>query len=494
MSSSYCTTSHFRGRHVTTRRSPTLLPLSFVIVVVVVSVAALILMRDISSVAAAPVCAVELSLPAGSAAQLAPGASATFSYTVTVTAEEVREISVDVIAGSTSGLILSIQPASATISVTQPDIRQSYPLFGSITVTVPQDFGPGTYTITGLSSYVGCAVVTSDGTTMVRTRSAMREMSVSVSVSVIVPRPTATPVPLPTNTPVPAPVTCEAGFALLDDATLEALPGNRLTVPFEASVIVRRVSQVSLRVVSTYQGAMRVSVEPSQRTYSFELLSTDAVLRTFTGTITIDVPTSQPAGSYLIADLYARASCQSVDAVGSPTSFGSDSATESIVVRLWPPTPGPTRTPAPTPTRTPTPSPTATMTVTPTPSPVPSQTPTVTPTRTPSPTNTQAPSPTPRSIVRLPLTSVTETGEPAAMTAVVATPSSTEVEAESTGVVIPDEDGSAAMVFEWQANGAFIAEEPQTSGWLKPLAGFLSALLLGAGIAGAWGARGRMPR
>lgn len=488
----------------------------------------IVLSREPHSVAAAPACFVDLALPAGSSAQLAPGESATFSYAVTVTAEEVREINVDVLAGSTSGLVVAIQPASATIPVSQPGVRQNYPVFGGITVTVPQGFAPGTYSVSAIGAYVTCAVITRDGTTPVTTRSEAREITITVAV----PQPTPTPEPAPTSTPVPPPAICEPGFSLLGDVTLETTPGNRLTAQFEASVVVRRISQVTLRVSSSYQGAMNVSLSPSQNSYSFESLPADTVLRTFSGTVTIDVPANQPPGTYTISGLQASATCQGVDAAGAPTTFGADSSPASISVRVWPLTPtqtptstatatatatvtsSPTATATVTPTASPTPSasptvtatgtpattPTPTGTITPTPTPTGTITPTATPTSTPTPlpTSTQPPTSTPRSIVRSPVASVAGSDAPAATATPDGPPATSTIEtseAAPTDTVAPAEpEGNGAMVLDWRESRELFADQSQTTGWLKLLAGVLAALLLAGGSAGAWHARNRSSR
>lgn len=471
-----------------------------------------------SEVAAQQNCIVDFSLPSGTYAMLAPGESATFSYTVEVTAYDMQAIGVEVITGQTSGLGVSVQPAFTNVAGIDPEVSQTYPVFGRITVTVPEAFLPGSYSVSGIAAVANCTGVVHNGdsTNYVNSSSALH-----LTIDVERPLPSPTPEPEPTRTPIPPPAVCEPGFSLAG-RSFDAEPGERISVPFEASVAVRRVSEVVLTAVSDHEGGIAVAFEPGGQTFGFDPLPSETVFQTFSGTVHLDIPADQQPGTHGVNGLYIQASCQGVDSFGSATSFRSQSEALSITVRLASPTatPEPTSTntaiPSPTatvtatvtatatarPSRTPTPGSTATATATarptgtstPTVTPDPSATPSVTPSGTPTvtQTNTAELTATPRSIVREPvLTQTPSASTPDAPVTATAgdDPAAAPVEPSSTPESDNEQMASASLT--WQESRALFAEQESESGWGKPLAVILAAALIAAGSAGVWHTRFR---
>jgi hypothetical protein len=464
--------------------------------------------------AAQAACDVNFSLPAGSTAELRPGESATFSYAASVTAAGIDEIDIEVVAGTTSGLAVAIQPAFTSVSGVNRNTLQTYPVFGAITVTVPQGFAAGTYSVSGIGAIATCSIVTPNGNSTMMARSSAQHLAITV----LPPIPTPTPVPEPTNTPIPPPAICEPGFSL-STSSVNGRPGEQYTVSYEATVAARRLSQVTLTLVSEYGGPIAVSFEPNGQTFGFDPIPNDVVVRSFSGTVVLDVPGSIAGGTQSVGALYVQASCQGVDASGSPTTFQTTSAASTITVQITAPTatPQPTNTPAPTATATVTPTtiPTASPTQTPTSTSTPTTTPTTTPTgtvtptttptgtpeatasptqrvpptrtSTPSPTATPEPTATPRSIVRPPVVSPTST--PTVDTAPTTGQDTTTAVPTDTAIPADDNDATAAASLSWQESRALFASEEDDTDLTRPIIGLLAALMIAGGSAGAWYSR-----
>lgn len=462
-------------------------------------------------------CDVTFSLPSGTSAELRPGESAVFSYSASVTAAGIDEIDVEVVAGTTSGLAVSIQPAVTSVSDVQRNTVQTYPVFGSITVSVPQGFAPGIYSVSGIGAIATCSIVTPNGSSSMMARSSAQHLTITVQQ----PLPTPTPVPEPTSTPIPPPAVCEPGFAL-STTSISGRPGDRVTVSYEATIAVRRLTQVTLTLVSDYGGPITVTFDPGGQTFGFDPVPNDVVVRSFSGTVVLDVPGSVGGGSQSVGGLFVQASCQGIDASGSPTSFQTRSTASTITVQIAsptatpqptatstpsptatttatptitptaPPTTTPTTTPTITPTTTPATTATATVTTTPTGTPTAtvSPTPRVPPTRTPtpSPTNTPEPTATPRSIVRPPVLSQTPT---ATADAPSATAPDTPVSPTDTSTPADGDDQEAFASLRWQESRALFADEEDDTDLTRPIIGLLAALMIAGGAAGAWYSRGK---
>ena len=506
-----------------TRRANHNAPAAVILAAALIAATALAVVgvRSPSSVFAQPICLIEFSLPSGSSAQIQPGNSFTFPFSVSVRSQDVQEISVQVTFGPTSGLLVAVQPEFTSFSNLPVGAPQTNQIFGGITVSVPGSFAPGNYTVSGIGAIATCRATDAQGNVSTLTPRTSAEHLV---ITVPAPLPTPTPQPEPTSTPIPPPAICEPGFSFIGSSSLEASAGDEIVIPFEASVVVRRVTQVTLTAVTTYQGAMQVTIDPASSNFTFDPLPADTVLRTFTGNVRISVPANQPPGTYGINGFLAQATCQGVDTAGSPTTFQASSGASNITVRLLPLTPTPQ--PASTATTIPSPTPEATMTptviVTPpataTPTAPPTQSPTSIPratatagvmtTQTPTtsatgtatlaptqtatagPTSTPDPTATPRSIVRPPLTTATATvssveqqGTPGQQDAA-ATNTPTDGTGSANGTA-----GSTTLV--WQESRTLFAEEDTGNDWVWPLAGLLAAMLIAGGAAGVWYSRSR---
>lgn len=438
-------------------------------------------------VAAQIACDVEFSLPGGNAVRLQPGETHSFSYSVLVSASGVNAVDVEVTTQSIAGLIVAIQPSVTTVDGLQRDIPQAVPVFGRIVVTVPESAAPGTYTIAGVGAVATCYASSQN----VDYQTTVRSNQTSIVVEVPEPEPTPTPSP----TPVPIPPFCEPGISIIGDDVINASPGDRLVVPYEASVVVRRIFDVTVEVMAQDQGSIRVSFEPASGNFTFDPAPSSTTLRTFTGNIIIDIPQAQPPGTYGINGLMATALCYGLDTTDDVTTITGTSTNASLTIRLAVPptaTPPPTETPTPEPTSTATiePSPTATATATvppvaatstsvPEPSPTATDSPTSTSTATAEASPTASSTPTPRSIVRTPVGTVTVEGEA----------SVTPTETAEPPVSTPKLDGIGLL---WNENRQAIEAEPvEESDWMRPLAGGLAALMIAGGGAGIWFTRGR---
>ena len=478
---------------------------------------AVLLVASPRDVVAQQLCSVEFSLPAGAYAELAPGESVMFSYSAEVTAYDMREINVEVLTGPSSGLIVSVRPSFTNVTGIQPDVAQIYPVFGGITVTVPESLPAGTYSVSGVGAIATCTTTDQNNNTVTQVS---RSPAQHLTIDVLRPLPTPTMLPEPTSTPVPPPAVCMPGFSLAS-SSFDAEPGERISVPFEATVAVRRVSEVILTLVSEHQGGIAVSFDPGGQTFGFDPLPAETVFRTFSGTIQLDTPADQQPGTYGVNGLYLQADCQGVDTTGSPTAFQTRSDAQRISVRLT----APTATPEPTSTNTPVPSPTATVTATATATARPSATPTATPgnnatataratatatptarptstadpaatpTRTTTATATVDPTATPRSIVRPSgITPVPTMTIPGASPTATEDGGTTASPVEPADTPRPDEPGDEQMAstsLSWQESRAMFAAEESETGWGKPLAAILAAILIAAGSAGVWHTRYR---
>jgi hypothetical protein len=503
--------------HPVTRRATRHAPAAVILVAALIAATALSVVgvRSPASVSAQPICLIEFALPSGTSARIQPGNSFTFPFSVTIRSQDVQEISVQVTTGPTSGLAVTIQPEFTSLSNLPVGAPQTNQIFGGITVTVPVSFAPGDYNVSGIGAIATCRATDAQGNVSTQTPRTSAEHLV---ITVPAPLPTPTPLPEPTSTPIPPPAICEPGFSFIGSSNLEASAGDELVIPFEASVIVRRVAQVTLSVETTYQGSMQIAIDPPSSNFTFDPLPADTVLRTFSGNIIIDVPANQPPGTYGINGFQAQATCQGVDTAGSPTTFQASSGSSNISVRLWPLTP----TPRPTSTATAVPSPTATATITPTVTVTPSASPTQSPTGTPAttatatagvtttattvatstatlsptqtptvgPTSTPEPTATARSIVRPPLTTATtevSTVEPQDT----ASPEDAAATDTPDTVAAPAGDASGSTTLVWQESRTLFAREDSGNDWARPLAGLLAALLIAGGAAGAWYSRNR---
>lgn len=480
---------------------------------VLMSGCALLLLGSQQTASAAPLCSVEFSLPSGSTAQLLPGESATFSYSAVITAAEVHQIGLQITGGSASGLAVSIQPQSTSFDVGLSRAPQSYPVSGSITVTVPDAAAPGIYTVGGLGAVSTCVTRTGAGPQTSMGRDFAGEITITVVMPVApsptptptaTPQPASTPTPEPTSTPIPPPVLCEPALTLTGDSNLEVAPGSQVSVPFEASVVVRRVSQATLMVSSRYHGPLDVAIDPSQSEFSFDPLSSTTALRTFSGAVSISVPAGQPPGSYTIDGFVASAACQGVDQAGSPASFSARSTAANITLRLAAPAATPTSAatytaiPSATPTVWPSATPSGTLTVAPTAtqtasdSPTSTRTRTATPTRSPAPgtstalpTSSATPTATQRGIVRSPsaaageTTGIVSTAAPTASVSPAATP-----QAVVAGV------SSGSTVLDWTEDREVVASQDEDESYVELIVGAGAVLLIAGGSYGAWRARG----
>lgn len=481
-----------------------------------------------ANVSANPVCSIDLTWPGGTVVQLEPGNSYSFPFAANVTTQSVREVAVQIVPGSAPGLIVSAQPEFSTISGLPAGAVQTSTIPGSLTVTVPEAAAGGSYTVAGIGAFASCSTTDAQGSPITM---GGRSVGHELIVRVVRPEPTATPQPEPTPTPTPIPTpppppaVCEPGFSLIGATTLEASAGDSVTVAFEASVVVRRVSQMQLEVDTSYQGVMQVSFNPPSASFSFDPLPADSVLRTFSGSVTIDIPEGVSAGSYSIDGLLARATCQGIDVQGSPTTFRAESPADSLTIRVQAATPTvqPTATSTATPAATATtsatvtvsPSATVTTTPTPRPSPTPRGTATATPTATTPADNatatstatdgtpavdqaaTEPPTATPRSIVRPSVTTSPEMASPTPSEPSEGPAAETDtvvagVSTDSTAEPAPDTSGASRLI--WQESRALYAVESSDGSWGKPVAGVFAALLVAAGTAGTYRSRFRAGR
>ncbi len=456
---------------------------AFVGIALLIASAALVVMFSVRpvDVSAQMACTVEFSLPGGSRASLQPGESYSFPYSALVSSSGFSDIEVEVATQSIGGLIVAIQPSVTTVGGLDQGIPQAVPVFGRIVVTVPESAAPGTYQVSGVGAIATCSA-TNQGVTY---SSTVRSNQMTIVIDVPEPEPTPPPPP----TPIPIPPVCEPGISIIGEDTINAAPGERVVVPYEASIVVRRIFDASVQLEAQDQGLIRVSFEPDSSQFAFDPLPSGTILRTFTGNIILEIPQAQPPGTYGINGLVAMASCQGIDTSDDVITITGTSTNASLTIRLAVPpteTPPSTETPTPEPTSTATlePSPTstslpATPTVTSAPdaSPTPESTPTGTATAAPS--ATPAPTSTPRSIVRPPVGTVTVSGE--------VTPTPTEAAGEPT--VTPDLQG---IGLQWNESREQIEVSPaEESDWMRPLAGGLAALMIAGGGAGFWYSRGR---
>lgn len=437
-----------------------------------------------ADVSAQIACSVDFSLPGGSSVALYPGESYSFSYSALVSASGISAITVDISTQSISNLIVAIQPSTTSVDGLQQDIPQAVPVFGRIVVSVPESASPGVYQIAGIGATATCSA-SSQG---VEYETTARSNQVRITVDVLEPEPTPTPEP----TPIPIPPVCEPGLSIVGENTVNAFPGDQIIVPYEASIVVRRIFDASIQLEARDQGSISVRFEPDNGHFTFDPLPSGTTLRTFTGNVILDIPAAQPPGTYGINGLVALATCQGVDIADDVTTISGTSSNASLSIRLTVPptaTPEPTDTPTPEPTSTATtepaidPTSTATATAPPAPStatsvpdasPTPLATSTSTSTATAEPSATASPTSTPRSIVRPPVGTIAIGGE--------VTPTPTERGDEPTST--PDLQGVGLL---WDENRETIEVEPtEESNWARPLAGSVAFLMIAAGSAGLW--------